>query len=272
MTAKILVADDSPNIRDILKMSLESAGYAVILAEDGEQAMRLFQSDKPDLLILDVMMPKANGFQICRKVKTSVATASTPVILLTAKSAQEDIFWGKDCGADEYVTKPFSTKELERSIARLIQARRDREAGKSGGVAEEQRRRQAAGEPCQIVLLDWDGRALDVFRKKYGEFKYGEALHAFQEAAERYLQEQKDAGPVEVHETSGVAVVLRGAARDALKSAQALAKRLNAVAASFYAEEDRRRGYIPFHSPLHPREEKFPLLSFTPRVATDLAA
>lgn len=272
MPAKILVADDSPNIREILKMSLESSGHVVLLAEDGEQAMRLFASEKPDLLIVDVMMPKANGFQICRKVKTNVATASTPVILLTAKSAQEDIYWGKDCGADEYITKPFSTRELERSVARLIKRRQDLEGGVAGGILEEQRRRGAGGEDSQIIVLDWDHRAMDVFRKKYGEFKHGEALRAFHEATVSFLDQHKDPGPVEIHDTSGLTVVLRGDAGVALTSGQDLARHLNTVAASFYAEEDRRRGYIPFRNPQQKNEEKFPLLTFTPRLASDVAA
>jgi DNA-binding response OmpR family regulator len=272
MPGRILVADDSPNIREVVKMSLESAGYTVILAEDGEQALRLFASDKPDLMIVDVMMPKVNGFQICRKVKTSLPTAGTPVILLTAKSTREDVFWGKDCGADEYITKPFSTRDLEQSVARLIQERREREAGRGGGVAEEHRRRRDGGQTSQIVHLDWDGRALDVFRKKYGEFQYGEALRTFQREAEKFLHRHQDPGPVEVQETSGLAVVLRGAAGEALKSGQALAKHLNGVAASLYAEEDRRRGFISFRNPQHKGEEQLPLLAFTPRLVTDLAA
>jgi DNA-binding response OmpR family regulator len=272
MAVKILVADDSPNIREVVKMSLESAGYTVILAADGEETLRLFASEKPDLMIVDVMMPKANGFQICRKVKTGLETAGTPVILLTAKSAQEDVFWGRDCGADEYITKPFSTRDLEQSVARLIKTRQEREAGRGGGVAEEHRRRREGGQASQIVQLDWDGRALDVFRKKYGEFKYGEALRTFQREAEKFLQQHKDPGPVEVHETSGLTVVLRGAAREALKGGQALAKHLNAVAGSLYAEEDRRRGFISFRNPQHKAEEQLPLVSFTPRLLNDLAA
>lgn len=267
---RILVADDSPNIREILKMSLETAGHTVLVAEDGEQALRLFTAEAPDLIILDVMMPKANGFQICRKVKTDVRTALTPVILLTAKSQQEDIYWGKDCGADEYVTKPFSTKELERTVAQLLRRRRGEE--EASGVAEDQRRRREKGETSQVAHLDWDPRAMDIFRKKYGEFKHGEALRAFQREAERFLKEHGDPGPVDVQEALGLSVVLRGATDDALKSARELADHLNAVAAALYADEDRKRGYIPFRTPLQKQEERLPLLSFTPRIAPDIAA
>ena len=74
MSSKILIADDSPNIREILRMSLETDGYAVVLAEDGEQALAMVRDEKPDLVIIDVMMPKVNGFQVCRRVKTERAT------------------------------------------------------------------------------------------------------------------------------------------------------------------------------------------------------
>lgn len=271
MPGKILVADDSPNIREILKISLEGDGYTVVLAEDGEQALAMVARENPDLLIMDVMMPKVNGFQVCRRVKTDRSTHDVPVIMLTAKSAQQDVFWGKDCGADEYMTKPFSTKELVKTIERLLQIRRG-QTGHASGVAEEARQRRARGEVSQIVGFDWDPRAMDVFRKKYGEFKLSEAHKRFRAAAEHFLKDQGDPGPVELHDVSGLAVVLRGSAAEAKKTAARLAKKLNEVAESLYAVEDRDRGYIPFRDPRTSQEEKLPLLSFSPRVAPDKAA
>ena len=272
MPGRVLIADDSPNIREILQVSLESAGYEVLLAEDGEQAMQMFQDGRPDLMIVDIMMPKMNGFQVCRKVKTSVATAVVPVILLTARSQDEDVFWGKDCGADEYITKPFSTKELERTVERLIQERRDRAQGVGSGVKEEHRRRRAAGQASEVINLHWDARAMDVYRKKYGEFRFVRALSQVRQAVEKYLEESRDRGPIEVHDTFGVAVVLRGAPDEALQRATTLAERLNSLALSFYDNEDRGRGYIAFRDPRRPKEKKVSLLSFTPSLAPDLAA
>jgi DNA-binding response OmpR family regulator len=271
MAAKILIADDSPNIRDILKMSLESSGYTVLLAENGEQALALFAREKPDLLIVDVMMPKSNGFQVCRKVKTSVATSRIPVILLTAKSQEEDVYWGKDCGADDYLTKPFSTRELERTVARLLEERQDAEPGRSGGVLAECRRRRERGEACQIVLLDWDGRAMDIYRKKYGEFKFHEVQRALRQETERFLREIKEPGPVDLHETSGLSLLVGGAAPAAMRRVQDLAGRLEALAATFYGPDDRTRGFITFRDPRKEQapEQRFPLLSFTPRIAPD---
>ena len=87
MPAKILIADDSPNIREILKMSLETDGYTVVLAEDGEQALAMVTDEKPDLVIIDVMMPKVNGFQVCRRVKTERATHDVPVIMKIGRAS-----------------------------------------------------------------------------------------------------------------------------------------------------------------------------------------
>jgi hypothetical protein len=207
-----------------------------------------------------------NGFQICRRVKSDPSTQSTPVILLTARSQQEDIFWGKDCGADEYFTKPFSSKDLERSIARLLQQRQGQQAGHHSGVRDEVKRRQTAGLTSQILALEWDARALDVFRKKYGEIKFSDLLRSVRDEAERFLAERGDRGPVEVHDVGGVALVLSGARDQALKGGQDLAARLNTLAGRFYTADDWARGHIPFRDPRTGQEENLPLLSFTPSV------
>jgi DNA-binding response OmpR family regulator len=272
MPGKILIADDSPNIREILKLSLETDGYSVVLAEDGERALVLVAEEKPDLVIIDVMMPKVNGFQVCRRVKTDPATRDVPVIMLTAKSGQQDVFWGKDCGADEYITKPFSTRELEKTITRLLRLASERREGHGSGVLEEQRRRRARGETSQVVNLDWDPRAMDIFRKKYGEFKLSEAHKKFRSAVEDFLRDHEDPGPVELHEASGLTVVLRGTASEARQAAGKLAAQLNEVAATLYAAEDRDRGYIPFRNARTSREEKLPLLSFSPIIVPEKAA
>ena len=171
MPGRILVADDSPSTREVLQMSLETLGYEVLIAEDGDQALQRIYRDTPDLLILDVMMPKQNGFQICRKVKADPDRSATPVILLTAKTQREDVYWGKDCGADEYVTKPFSAKELEGTIEKLLVRREAARREAALNFEEDLQRRRAAGVEGALALLQWDPRDMDVFRKKYGEVR-----------------------------------------------------------------------------------------------------
>jgi twitching motility two-component system response regulator PilH len=266
MSGTILVADDSQAVRDILQMSLESLGYTVVLAEDGERAMERIQAAHPDLIIADVMMPKVNGFQICRRVKSDPGTRRTPVILLTARSGQEDVFWGKDCGADDYITKPFKTQDLEQTIRRLM---RGRDPNDTGPLDMVQQRRRRVAEGGQIIMLRWDPRAMDVFRKKYGEIAFSQALDRLKGEAEAHLAERNEPGPVGVHVPVGLSAVVGGSAAEAIRLGQELAERLSEVALALYDGEDRLQGGIRFRDPRSGREERLPLLAFSPRIDPD---
>src|SRR5581483_7636249 len=105
----ILVVDDDPDIVDIISYSLRKDGHKVIAGHDGQEALELARRHQPDLAILDVMMPRQNGFEVCRRLRQE---SSIPVILLTAKGEEADKVWGLDLGADDYITKPFSHREL----------------------------------------------------------------------------------------------------------------------------------------------------------------
>ncbi len=109
---KVLIADDEHNIRHILDFSLNSEGFDVLAATNGEDAFTLAVSEGPDLIILDVMMPGQGGIETCRKLKADERTAAIPVVLLTAKSRKQDREEGKAAGADEYITKPFSPQKV----------------------------------------------------------------------------------------------------------------------------------------------------------------
>lgn len=109
MSAKILIVDDEKNIVDILKFNLNREGFTSVEAYDGQQAIELAQSENPDLILLDVMLPKVDGFTVCRKLRE---TMSTPIIMITAKEEEVDKVLGLELGADDYITKPFSTREL----------------------------------------------------------------------------------------------------------------------------------------------------------------
>ena len=111
--AKILVADDDRNICELLKIYLEKDGYSVVLAPDGEEALRKFDEENPDLLLLDVMMPRLDGWQVCRELRKK---SECPIIMITAKGETFDKVLGLELGADDYVVKPFEPKEI---IARI---------------------------------------------------------------------------------------------------------------------------------------------------------
>ena len=109
MEKLILVVDDEAPIVDILKFNLTKSGYKVIAAYDGEEGYNLALSEKPDLILLDVMLPKMEGFEVCKKVREK---QSTPIIMLTARDEEVDKILGLELGADDYITKPFSVREL----------------------------------------------------------------------------------------------------------------------------------------------------------------
>ena len=266
MTGRILVADDSANIREVLQMSLETLGYEVLTAADGDQALQTIYRDKPDLLILDVMMPKQNGFQICRKVKADPDRAVTPVILLTAKSQKEDVYWGRDCGADEYVTKPFSAKELEGTIEKLLLRRETARRGGALNFDDDLQRRRAAGEEGGICLLHWDPRAMDVFRKKYGEVRYREGLDRLRKEGESFVQSETDGGRIEFVEMQGFRLLLSGEHEEVGELAEELCKRLTRLAREFYDASDRHRKMIPVRDFKTGETHSVPLLSFTAEV------
>jgi two-component system alkaline phosphatase synthesis response regulator PhoP len=117
---KILVVDDEIYIVHILDFSLGMEGYEVVTALDGEQALEKLQSERPDLIVLDIMMPKLDGYEVCKAIKSNAETRHIPVILLSAKGRNVDQKLGFDVGADDYITKPFSPRKLVERINQLL--------------------------------------------------------------------------------------------------------------------------------------------------------
>jgi len=120
MSAKILIADDEPNIVTALEFLLQRQGYEVRVARNGEEALKLVEDERPDLVLLDVMMPGRNGFEVCQAVRADEALAGIRILLLTAKGRDTDVAQGLGLGADGYVTKPFSTRELAARVRELL--------------------------------------------------------------------------------------------------------------------------------------------------------
>ncbi|MCK5318863.1 MAG: response regulator, partial [Anaerolineales bacterium] len=116
----ILVVDDSPTDLRLMTSPLEEKGYRVITAEDGEEALKKASQELPTLIVLDIVLPKKNGFQVCRQLKTSPETEGIKVLLLTSKTQDSDRFWGLKQGADEYMTKPFEDEEYLATIGKLL--------------------------------------------------------------------------------------------------------------------------------------------------------
>jgi DNA-binding response OmpR family regulator len=138
---KVLIVDDEPNIREVVGLYLRRDGHEVVSAADGEEALDLFRSSRPDLVVLDLMLPKMNGLEVCRRMQ---AERRVPLIMLTARGAEEERIVGLGIGADDYVVKPFSPRELAARVAAVL-----RRAGETLPASEDGR------------VLAFDGLSVD---------------------------------------------------------------------------------------------------------------
>ncbi|NWG74578.1 MAG: response regulator [Rubrivivax sp.] len=123
MSTKILIADDEPNILISLEFLMRREGYDVSVARDGQEALDALRRERPRLVLLDVMMPVKTGFEVCQELRADDAIRDTIVLMLTAKGRDTDVAKGLGVGADAYVTKPFSTRELVQKMRELLEAR-----------------------------------------------------------------------------------------------------------------------------------------------------
>jgi len=120
MKPKILVVDDEPDALEVLGFKLKEAGYAPLFAKDGTRAIAAARNERPALIVLDLMLPEVDGLEVCRILRRDPATAPIPIIMLTARAAEMDRVQGLELGADDYVTKPFSPRELVLRIRKLL--------------------------------------------------------------------------------------------------------------------------------------------------------
>ena len=172
---KILVVDDDANIRQILETRLTISGYIVLLANDGEEALKLFRKESPDLIILDIMLPKIGGYEVCKRVRKE---SSVPIIMLTALGDISDRVMGLEFGADDYVVKPFSPKELEariRSVFRRIkkppEAKRvyEDQLMKIGSLTIDTQKRQVLRSGKRVRLTAMEFNLLELLINQPGE-------------------------------------------------------------------------------------------------------
>ena len=168
MERKILVVDDEKPIVDILRYNLEKDGFAVIEANDGAKGLELALSDKPDLILLDIMLPKMDGFDVCKKVREK---SDVPIIMITAREEEVDKVLGLELGADDYITKPFSVREL---MARVKANMRRMSAGSEEKTQNEEI--ITADEGFYIDCVKYEvvkgGKVLDLTLREFELLKY----------------------------------------------------------------------------------------------------
>lgn len=118
--SKILIVDDLPTEVQLMRNAIAGLGHSVVVASDGEQALELAKRETPDLVLLDVVLPRMDGFQVCRKIKKDPQTAKIPVVLVSSKTQESDKFWGLKQGASAYICKPFSPEELASTVSKTL--------------------------------------------------------------------------------------------------------------------------------------------------------
>ncbi|MDE6767843.1 MAG: response regulator transcription factor, partial [Eubacterium sp.] len=147
MSTKILVVDDDPNICELLKLYLENEGYTVFVANDGQAAVNMFQSKTPELVLLDIMLPKIDGWQVCREIRK---TSSAPIIMLTAKGETFDKVLGLELGADDYVTKPFDDKEVMARVKAVLRRTN------GSAAADDNSKKVVVYDNLEINIINYD--------------------------------------------------------------------------------------------------------------------
>jgi CheY-like chemotaxis protein len=178
---KVLVVDDEDHIRRILKFQLEKHGYRVVLAENGEVALELMRRESPDLVILDLMMPKIDGLETCQRIRKNFQTSQIPIIMLTAKSELPDKIKGLQDGANDYLIKPYSSEELLLRVRNVLDwSFRQKEANPLTGlpgnraIEKELQVRIEGKEPFAFLYLDIDN--FKPYNDHYGYQKGDEAI------------------------------------------------------------------------------------------------
>jgi DNA-binding response OmpR family regulator len=156
MKQKILVVDDEPEAVDLVEFNLKQAGFDVVTAADGDEALKKAKAHLPALVVLDLMLPEIDGLEVCKLLRRDPATAKIPILMLTAKAAEIDRVLGLELGADDYVTKPFSPRELVLRIKKIL------ERGQTKAEARDSMRFGDLLIDIPKHLASWRGRAFDL--------------------------------------------------------------------------------------------------------------
>lgn len=266
--SKILVAEDEEHIAMLIKDTLEAAQFDVVVVGDGEQAMALLPLENPDLVLLDVQMPRMDGFQVCQKIKSDVFLRHIPVVMLTALSSSNSKVVGLDRGADDYITKPFDTNEL---IARIRTILRRTALGLEanpltrlpGNVAIEKEIRHRMEEHLPFAVLYLDLNSFKAYNDKYG-FLAGD--NVIRETARLILAAARGEHDFVGH-VGGDDFIVVTVPEQAEPICQSVIQAFDAKSPSFYGELDHQQGYIVTQD-RQGRTKRFPLLSIAIGVVT----
>ncbi len=270
MPARILIADDDLEVQELLKFTFETEGYAVLAASDGEEAYNLALAEKPDLVVLDVNMPKMTGFEVCEKIRDNPGLWLTPVIILTSLTKTKDRITGIKLGADEYLGKPFEPLELTaRSEWLLRRARESRAANTLSGLPgntsmeAEIKRRLETGE--SFALLHTDINNLRAFNGKYG-FERGDIVIKLVSVILRGAIAELGSKSDFIAHMGADDFMLACQPNKAYAIAERLVRDFDALVPQQYDEDVRKRGYL-WGTDGEGREQQFPLMTISLGIA-----
>ena len=180
MKPKILVVDDEPDVVQLVEYNLKAAGYDVVSAADGADALKKARSASPDLIVLDLMLPEIEGIEVCKQLRRDPHTSAVPILMLTAKAGETDRVVGLELGADDYVTKPFSPRELVLRVKRLLRTETAKEQNveqiRIGELSIDVPRHEATVKGKSIDLTPTEFRLLTVLAKRRGRVQSREQL------------------------------------------------------------------------------------------------
>lgn len=272
MSIKILVVDDDPDIRDILKLTLAEENYEVIEARDGEEAIKTIQAKSLDLVLLDYRIPKVDGREVCRRIKSDILLAHLPIIMVTGSGDVMDKVGGIDSGADDYIVKPFEPKELLARIRMIIRrTKRDLEANPltrlPGNVSIINELQERLNDKSLFAVCYIDLDKFKAYNDKYG-FEHGDEV--IRETARILIRDIRETGLPDdfIGHVGGDDFVIVTTPEVVDHICKKIIADFEAASPSFYNESDRKAGYIVALD-RKGSEQKIPLLSISIGVVTN---
>jgi len=263
---RILVAEDELHLREVLRFQLEAAGFAVLEAHDGQEAVERAVEALPDLVLCDLMMPRRDGFSVCRELRSTFATRHIPIILLTAKSETSDKILGLENGANDYVTKPWESKELMLRIRNVLEwSKQQRAASPLTGlpgnhsISDELSRLLGSNMPFALLQID-----IDYFKAFNDHYGYARGDQAIQTVARLLVNAaQKHGGDANfVGHIGGDDFVVLTAPEHAEALGRSVIEEFNRTLPSLYDPADFERNYVEVINRRHV-VERLPLMSLT---------
>jgi diguanylate cyclase (GGDEF)-like protein len=264
--AKILIAEDEPHLRQVLSLQLSAAGFEVFETCDGEQAVERTPVVMPDLVMLDVMMPNMDGYEALRQLRASYLTRHIPIIMLTARAESEDKIQGLRGGANDYVTKPWESKELIQRVRNALEWSRQQRAaspltGLPGNLSIDAEVQERIGRNEAFAFLAVDIDSFKSFNDHYGYARGDEAIRALARILVDAVQKHGSPGDFVGH-IGGDDFVLLTSPEHGRTIAEAVVHVFDTTAPTMYDAEDSARGFIEALNRRH-EVDRFPLMSVT---------